>query len=99
MPVIVGPARYQSSVLPKFVFPVGLVDIGRQIKVILVQTAEVGDLGEIRPGAGGKLHRQVFEDRLVGHDVHLDVDPGVFGLEALTDVFVDLAFVAVRMST
>ena len=52
-------------------------------KHVLRKAAEVGDAGEVRAFAAGKLQRQAFLDRLVGHDVDDDGRPGVLGLELL----------------
>jgi hypothetical protein len=98
MPSVVGPAAIPVERAAEAVFPVGRVHVGRQVEVVLVQAAEVGDLGDVGAGAGGKLHRQVFEDRLVGHHVHDHVDAFVLGLEAGEHVVIDFALVAVGVA-
>ena len=64
----------------------------------LVQSAQVGDAGDVRAFACGQLHWQRFDHGLVGHFVDDDGGAGVLRLEALGQVLRDLAFVAVGIT-
>ena len=70
----------------------------REVEVILVEAAKVGHPRDIRAFAGGKLHRQRFDDGLVRHFVDDDFGARVGGLEALGDFASHFALIAIGIA-
>ena len=67
----------------------------REIKVVFIQAPQIGDFRQIRTSARSKLHRQVFENGLIRHDIDNHIDARVIGLETAEHVVIDFAFIAV----
>ncbi len=93
--LVVGAATIPFQHIAEIVLPVLRIHVGRQVEIIAIEAAKIGDGCEIRAAAAGELHRQAFEKRLVGHDIRNDLDVRMLFFVTRQDVLQDFAAVAV----